>query len=426
MKHLTIGFTFICAWFIAFALSPFAWAANSDRVVTFTNQCPFPVWIGISNGAYPQNFDCLKKPCPAGTTCKIIAKNGNQPTLGQCFWNNPTSSNYQLETDASQQLTFKDPQNLAYDSFWSGGFAARTNCVNGVCETADCGKDGHGGCAVGFQPPVTQAEMTFNRNGNDFYDVEMVNGANLPISIAPNNSSSEHSNNYFWCGSPGNPKPDTSSSQPACPWQMQPPYNGYHYYLLVSNGGSECSKNSDCASGETCGLSALNLAKNIQKTSCGRLLGYWNANQVCGTQNTFGAPFNCASPLPANSGYGAGATLTNLYQCVPPPGSQTLGSCFQKNADGKTCCGATTWSSIAKVQNLLNNPLPDLPPNSPWLQQVYPSILWLKIACPTAYTYPFDDPSSTFQCKVAAPNSSVNQTNYSVTFCPGGKTGNVK
>ena len=36
--------------------------------------------------------------------------------------------------------------------------------------------------------------------------------------------------------------------------------------------------------------------------------------------------------------------------------------------------------------------------NTDWLTQVIPTIQWLKLACPTCYTFPFDDMSSTFTC----------------------------
>lgn len=46
-----------------------------------------------------------------------------------------------------------------------------------------------------------------------------------------------------------------------------------------------------------------------------------------------------------------------------------------------------------------------------WLSYVLHTIQWLKAACPTCYTFPFDDMSLTFQCL-----SSSNSINYGVTF----------
>ena len=42
----------------------------------------------------------------------------------------------------------------------------------------------------------------------------------------------------------------------------------------------------------------------------------------------------------------------------------------------------------------------------------------MKRACPTAYAFPFDDPSSTYQCRNKDPGNS-NTMGYTITFCPG-------
>ena len=57
------------------------------------------------------------------------------------------------------------------------------------------------------------------------------------------------------------------------------------------------------------------------------------------------------------------------------------------------------------------NPVQTANPN--WLSHVLPTITWLKQACPTCYTYPFDDMSSTFTCADSSSNASLN---YGVTF----------
>jgi len=48
----------------------------------------------------------------------------------------------------------------------------------------------------------------------------------------------------------------------------------------------------------------------------------------------------------------------------------------------------------------------------------------LKDACPTAYTYPYDDMSSTFTCSNAN-EKGTNLVNYVITFCPE-KTAEIK
>ncbi|KAK1259019.1 Thaumatin-like protein [Acorus gramineus] len=72
---------------------------------------------------------------------------------------------------------------------WSGRFWARRGCSfdpvtgRGACATGDCG--GSLECAgAGGAPPVTLAEFTLDAPV-DFYDVSLVDGYNLPVSVVP-------------------------------------------------------------------------------------------------------------------------------------------------------------------------------------------------------------------------------------------------
>ena len=52
-----------------------------------------------------------------------------------------------------------------------------------------------------------------------------------------------------------------------------------------------------------------------------------------------------------------------------------------------------------------------------WTDYVLPSIAWLKKSCPTCYTYPFDDKSSTFQCSnQTTAATGTNSVPYVITF----------
>nr|GEZ85255.1 hypothetical protein [Tanacetum cinerariifolium] len=71
---------------------------------------------------------------------------------------------------------------------WSGRFWARTGCTfnangEGTCETGDCGSGLY--CqGAGGVPPASLAEFTLD-SPLDFYDVSLVDGYNMPISILP-------------------------------------------------------------------------------------------------------------------------------------------------------------------------------------------------------------------------------------------------
>ncbi len=76
---------------------------------------------------------------------------------------------------------------VAVPNQWSGRFWGRTGCVfdaggKGHCQTGDCA--GGYQCTGSGATPATLAEWTFGAwNGLDFYDVSLVDGANLPMWI---------------------------------------------------------------------------------------------------------------------------------------------------------------------------------------------------------------------------------------------------
>jgi hypothetical protein len=98
----------------------------------------------------------------------------------------PTTG-FELAPQATSTLEISAP--------WSGRFWARSFCSvdatgSFVCETADCAS-GQVACnGAGAIPPASLAEFTLEGyNGQDFYDVSLVDGFNLPISIFPQGGS---------------------------------------------------------------------------------------------------------------------------------------------------------------------------------------------------------------------------------------------
>jgi len=109
------------------------------------NHCPFTVWPGL---------------------------------LGNPNKGNPESGGLSLAQGATHSFTVANG--------WAGRIWGRTQCDSaGHCVTGDCGNkiqcNGAGGV-----PPVSLAEFTFDGSGEqDFYDVSLVDGYNLPIQIIP-------------------------------------------------------------------------------------------------------------------------------------------------------------------------------------------------------------------------------------------------
>ncbi|CAN4083444.1 unnamed protein product [Withania somnifera] len=71
---------------------------------------------------------------------------------------------------------------------WSGRFWGRTGCNfddsgSGSCATADCGSGQMECNGGGAAPPATLAEFTLGSGSQDFYDVSLVDGYNLPMMV---------------------------------------------------------------------------------------------------------------------------------------------------------------------------------------------------------------------------------------------------
>lgn len=97
--------------------------------------------------------------------------------------------------------------------------------------------------------PATQAEFTLLKNDIDFYDVEVINGFNMGLSMGPTNAQAGGSSEPYTCGVPGAKHPKTNVG--GCTWDLNPPSNDY---VWVTAGGNGCSSDSQC-SGSQCGIS---------------------------------------------------------------------------------------------------------------------------------------------------------------------------
>lgn len=95
------------------------------------------------------------------------------------------------------ELAPGDSVNITSPKGWSGRFWGRRWCSfddlgKGTCLTGDCG--GALKCAgAGGAPPATLAEFTLD-SPFDFYDVSLVDGYNMPMSITPHGGSGSSSN----------------------------------------------------------------------------------------------------------------------------------------------------------------------------------------------------------------------------------------
>jgi len=371
------------------------------RSFIFVNYCSYPVWFGITAGSVP-NANC---PCPTGSSCNT--KNN------VCYFNNPTPNdgNYQLSANGGTNTT---PLGTNINGvIWSGAIGGRTDCHGGKCATADCGVDTHsniGDCLSGMSAPATQAEFTL-KTDQDYYDVEIIDGFNLGISItAVRNAGEPVSSDPYHCGAPGSLSP-SSPSLGACTWQFQPPVPSD--YSWVTNGGLSCTSTSDCVSPSICGLSYNPGHQALIQKTCGTLLGFWSANHICSIESVIG------SPIPLS--YSCTGTYPELFGCT-----NSIASCYQASAPSN-CCGCVNWDKVSTLFTpgaYDNLTVPSTTAqcenhNDTWIQKIFPTLYWLKAGCPNAYTYPYDDVSSSFVCSSGRSNGGgINNASYVITYCP--------
>ncbi|KAG8854690.1 hypothetical protein FRB96_007375 [Tulasnella sp. 330] len=128
-------------------------SSAAARTFTVNNNCPFTIW--------PALF----------TDLNVGSATPSQPT----GW----------VQNAYQTVTFTVPNNWAAGRIWGRrdcDFSTNpgpNSCLDGGCNGGLlC--DPHTGTGV---PPATLAEFTLSSNGQDYYDVSLVDGYNLPISI---------------------------------------------------------------------------------------------------------------------------------------------------------------------------------------------------------------------------------------------------
>jgi hypothetical protein len=121
------------------------------------------------------------------------------------------------------------------------------------------------------------------------------------------------------------------------------------------------------------------------------------------------------------------ATYSSLFEGAGLTGQ----SCYIEYYDGQVnpslaCNGCPTACSnppCVPAQTANSNwPAPSMPclnTNTDWVSEAEPYVEGFKKACASAYSFPFDDPTSTFQC---TNDTQSNSTAYKITFCPVQKT----
>ena len=364
---------------------------------------------------------------------------------------------------------------IASEVWWSGGVFARTGCKSDGtgCATADCNAAPNSNCGagVGGSNPATIAEFTLQSKQNDFYDITVINGANVAEKMRPLPAATATPAGVpepYWCKIPGS----TIAQGGKCDWNFGRYAKWVHYpkgsvtdytsFLLNSskpcsttttpngcpsgytcsgapgacfltcdpsnsnacpdsleclpsqdgNNYCQCSKQSECGGKGYCGTQFI-AGKGLLLQQCGKFAGWWSADDFCtGFPNDTIGPLNCGASI-TDGDNSSQTNLASLFACAvkggQSPGNGT--SCYNDGTSAtypSTCCGCATYdqddadglskfwpkngtSSCSKVGDLTaNDPV--------WDTEIQPWLVNLKRACPTAYSYPYDDPTSTYQC----------------------------
>ncbi len=193
---------------------------------------------------------------------------------------------------------------------------------------------------------------------------------------------------------------------------------GYTWYAC------QCISDTDCSDPNPyCGEQSVPIEGGRPfLTECGTFGGWWTADDLCGTDTGVGqsvGPLDCQDQIGQGHSYLGTTTLQNLFGCV----GANAASCYSASVT-QACCGCATdpnnpdygstalWKLWPSDVTGVDANGECTSSNDAWAELIQPWLANLKQACPTAYTYPYDDLSSTFQCQ----NGPTNTIAYRVTI----------
>jgi hypothetical protein len=148
---------------------------------------------------------------------------------------------------------------------------------------------------------------------------------------------------------------------------------------------------------------------------CGRFVSWATADQIWGWNGNENAsylnqaPFDFATPNTITPAFNSQSTISvgDLQLCVNNSFSAYTDPA-PTNQPAVMACGGTNWTGITTPSVMYTTE------GTAWVPYVLPTITWLKKACPTCYTYPFDDMSSTFTCEKDVIKDGSNNLNYTI------------
>ena len=423
------------------------------------NGCPTDTECFTANG------DCYYSNPSVSNDGELLGVQANQA---------PSTMDITVSEDNAIVTGTTPPGNVIYNA----GIAARLGCTgtgsslfctenncDGTIQPLPAGSTTSAGvCAPGVGPVSTPGmsfnavEFTFLKDSNSgetkdgVYDEQTINGVNIPMEMKGRGPASAANAPYNDCEPTGAIIQKTTSATNtqlgACTYSYTTP-STYPYNATTSQPGADApasnyrfvtpvgetfceSTDAHCdGTGYLCGLAYHDFsgATGYKLTKmCGTLQGYVSINTgICSQADSI---FHAGPMQDLKGYYNCGhdytySTGAELYACH---GAYAGQSCYNPDPANPpaSCCGCQDWwdngitvphgvGTPTQLCGIYTNPdWTTLPSNG----TVQSQIQWVKEACPTAYSYQYDDPSSSFHCTVTSGSNIT--TNYQVTLCPGG------
>lgn len=257
-----------------------------------------------------------------------------------------------------------EQNNLTVSKNWQGRVWARTNCsfndagtgpsgggVGKSCGSGDC--NGQLNCVVGGDVPVSLAEFTLDAgDGQTYYDISLVDGYNMPMAIVV--------------------QPLGNSSIESIPPNLTNP-------CCIGTFGLLASQTFDPYQG------------NMEYLGTNSTYKLPLDNKVDDNQVRNWCPWNLMANPPQPPADGVYTYPDNSVE--KPPFNPCYSACAKFNSPADCCTGDHNQPSTCQPSEYSKN---------------------IKAVCPDAYSYAFDDQTSTF----IIPSG----PGFQIIFCPGGRS----
>ncbi|CAM9245597.1 unnamed protein product [Pylaiella littoralis] len=416
---------------------------SGKRAFTVVNECSQTIRIGSTGGriSFEDAEDDSADACAAFGPAGVY----NSGELGRgCYWDLPAEEggNTDRMLEPGNYFRYYLAETTS-NTRWSGTIWAGTGCdkIDG-CATGFCYNENTDHVCPAYIGPggsTSKGEFTLSDFGKDYYDISLIDGANLPMVVEPDNpvfpskTQSDAQNIFkYQCGSPGATSAHLDSLAD-CSWSFDTTVSLYeedlskYVRLVLPDYDKLVSCDSDDECDEVCGVHPKryqdgSFIGGVEGGSCGEHVGWVSAGGACaGGWDT--GEFPDSFPYYCGTAAADDNEMANMYGCF----GGSLGHSGYTAGATNSSCGCPDWEGDPFY--LTAPAISDCQATNPeWIEYAFPWAGLLKKACPTAYTFPYDDQTSTFTCydgEGPGTENYVNTQSYTITFCPGDSEKNM-